>query len=557
MLAAIFDWILAASLRASVLAMIVLVLQPLLWRHVSARVLYALWLPVLVVLVTPVRPASRWSIESVFVGSPSPPPPVTPGDGPPFSRPAPAALPTKASAPPPASFDWRAMLPRAWAGGTAALLGFGGLSLLLTLRRFRRERQAVSQELAAEVASLAREAGLRRVPEVWLASAIRSPAITGVLRPVLLLPARFGRHFTAGEAQLILRHELLHVKRHDLPLNAVMCLLIALHWFNPLLWLAFLKARADREAACDAQVLESAPPQRRREYGHALIKAQTAFPPPLPSLGFVGLFQRGAVLRSRIRSIASGRQTHPAVKLLSSLCVTVMTFLGITRAATPADAEVIIEARFIEVTSEPNRPDDLEKVVVALLDGLKAPRKDGKPLIAVLDDPQFQVAMRRLSQRERVDLMSTPSLVTRAGQKASIKVGREMTFPPEKMIPPQEVGVTLNVLPAIAGHGSYDVTMEPRIVEFVRLAKDSNGKEQPVLSERKAHARVLMKPGQTAVLDLGSRTDEQRVEEEGADGSIVASRTDRFTRRAIAFITTRAAEPARAKPSETGSSRGK
>jgi beta-lactamase regulating signal transducer with metallopeptidase domain len=111
---------------------------------------------------------------------------------------------------------------------------------------------------------------------------------------------------------------------------------MALHWFNPLLWLAFFMARADREAACDAQVLANATPQRRSEYGHALLKVEAAFAPLRLSLGFVGMLQRGAALRARIRSIAQPSRTRPLAGLLATLCITGMTFLGVTRAEKPA-----------------------------------------------------------------------------------------------------------------------------------------------------------------------------------------------------------------------------
>ena len=245
------------------------------------------------------------------------------------------------------------------------------------------------------------------------------------------------------------------------------------------------------------------------------------------------------------------------MKLLATLSVFIMTFLGITRATTSTGENIIIEAKLIEITSEPNQPDDVEKVVAGLLDGLEVRREDGKPLFAVLGDSQYQVAMRRLSQRKRVDLMAAPRLVTPAGQKASIKVGREMTFPPEKKIPNLELGFTLDVMPERAANGLLDITVDSRLVEFEGLQRSASGIERPVLNERKAHDRVSMKPGETALIDLGSKIDTQRVEEEGADGKVIAAKTNRFTRRAIAFVTARTAEPARAKVAAAGFTTGK
>ena len=331
----IFDWLIAASLRSSALTLLVFALQWLLQRHLSPRWRYSLWLPVLVVLIAPVLPESRWSIESVFQPKPQP---VEVHSAPLIADIAPVSLPS--IAPPvvsaPAPLDWNQIQLVTWALGACLLLLIGSVSFLGSLLRFRQSRESVSDDLLSLLDAISREVGLRHSPQVLVAPAIQSPAVTGLLRPTLLLPAGFERDFTAEEARLILQHELTHLKRHDLPLNTLLCVLMALHWFNPLLWLAFFKARADREAACDAQVLVNATPQRRSEYGHALLKVEAAFAPFRLSLGFIGMLQRGAALRARIRSIAQPSRTRPLAGLLATLCITCMTFLGVTRAEKPA-----------------------------------------------------------------------------------------------------------------------------------------------------------------------------------------------------------------------------
>lgn len=80
-------------------------------------------------------------------------------------------------------------------------------------------------------------------------------------------------------------HEFTHLKHYDLPLNWVMCMLQAMHWFNPLLWFAFARMRADRELACDARVLSIDATDRRAEYGGALLKLQCMTPTHALSLG--------------------------------------------------------------------------------------------------------------------------------------------------------------------------------------------------------------------------------------------------------------------------------
>ncbi|MGV3660910.1 MAG: M56 family metallopeptidase [Prosthecobacter sp.] len=335
----LFDWLLAASLRASVLTLAVLALQLVLHRHLSPRWRYALWLPVLAVLLMPVHAESRWSIENAFLSAiqPEAQAPALPGVVPSEILPpptlpelaAPAVTPT---APP---IDWQRLGIMLWVAVASGILLSGILSFSRILSRFKATRQPVGEKLQTLISQTAQEVGLRREPQVWIAPGISSPAVTGLLRPALLLPERFDHAFTLSEVRLILQHELTHLKRHDLPVNALLCLLMALHWFNPLLWLAFFKVRADREAACDAQVLEDAPHARRVEYGHALLKVESAFSPLSLSLGFVGIFQRGTALRSRIRAIATQRRAHPLMNAVAILSIMLMTFFGVTRAETP------------------------------------------------------------------------------------------------------------------------------------------------------------------------------------------------------------------------------
>jgi bla regulator protein blaR1 len=328
----LFDWLLAASLRASLLTLATLLIQAALHRHLDARMRYALWLPVLIVLLMPVLPQSRWSIEHVFQ-TPHPQAQIIPAPIAPVEEQTPVVF--EAPTPMPAPINWKGLLLLTWAGVSAGILIFGCVSFVLTLRGFKKARRPASEELLDTLAQIAREMHLRHVPQVLIASSVSSPAVTGLLRPTLLLPAEFDREFTPAESRLVLKHELMHLKRGDLPLNALMCVLMALHWFNPLLWLAFFKIRTDREAACDAQVLHDAPNDRRIEYGHALLKVETAFCPRGFSLGFVGIFQRGSALRYRIQAIAAKRAPHPAMQALVTMTIVLMTFFGITRAQQP------------------------------------------------------------------------------------------------------------------------------------------------------------------------------------------------------------------------------
>ena len=101
------------------------------------------------------------------------------------------------------------------------------------------------------------------------------PAVVGLLRPRIVLPADFEQRYDAGERELILCHERIHVARRDLWANAAAAALRALFWFNPLLHYAAWRFRRDQELACDERVV-ARHPQRRRDYAGAMLKTQMA-----------------------------------------------------------------------------------------------------------------------------------------------------------------------------------------------------------------------------------------------------------------------------------------
>ncbi|WP_395737117.1 M56 family metallopeptidase [Prosthecobacter sp.] len=437
----LFDWLLAASLRASLLTLVTLLIQAAVHRHLGARMRYALWLPTLIVLLMPVLPQSRWSIERVFQ-SPAPevnlsPLPVSPvttnSETVVFEAPAPHVEP----------IPWERLFLVAWAVIAASMLLLGSFSFILTLRRFKHLRHPVRKELLDTLAQIASEVRLSCVPRVLIAPAVSSPAVTGLLRPTLLLPAEFDHEFTPAEARLVLKHELMHIKRGDLPLNALMCVLMALHWFNPLLWIAFFKVRADREAACDAQVLHDAPSERRIAYGHALLKVETAFCPRGLSLGFVGIFQRGAALRSRIRSIAAHRNTHPVMKSLLMLCMVVMTFFGITRAQQPKPAEdaplIALEIKIIE----------FKKATDWNFGGRLPPEETLSFLYSEMSPEDLAVQLREAMKSDDSSATSYPRIVT--ADKKEVVVKSVVNTPVKGTYLP--IGLVLKLTPAL--HGTH------------------------------------------------------------------------------------------------------
>lgn len=98
------------------------------------------------------------------------------------------------------------------------------------------------------------------------------PALVGVVRPRIVLPADFAARFDAIQQRLVIAHEREHLRRGDHVANLLATIWRCLHWFNPLPVWALPIFLHDQELACDAGVI-AAYPRERRLYGEALLTA--------------------------------------------------------------------------------------------------------------------------------------------------------------------------------------------------------------------------------------------------------------------------------------------
>lgn len=353
----VFEWLLAATLRASVLVAAVLLIQMILRRWLSAGWRHALWLPMLAVLVLPVLPEASFGLfpkvaehpttaSEVFVSSSG------------FNEtsisamPAPEVEAEMKTAPAinvAAPMNYFAI---AWLVGACGVLAAGIIGYRQNMLRIRTNAITADRILQASIDEAAREVGLKRAPQTLISSSVASPAVTGFIRPILLLPANFTEDFSASEVRLILLHEFTHLKRLDLQLNWLVCVLQAAHWFNPLLWFAFARMRADREAACDASVLSIDSKDYRAEYGNALLKLECVAPSRMLSLGFVGIFERGSEIKSRIKEISEYRPNRFLWQAVGGSIVTLLMIFGITKGQEAKPQEVAVAPAELKVDEE-------------------------------------------------------------------------------------------------------------------------------------------------------------------------------------------------------------
>lgn len=106
---------------------------------------------------------------------------------------------------------------------------------------------------------------------IYIADEIQSPFVIGFLHPKIYLPCGLSEK----EQEYIILHEQHHIKRLDHICKAVAFLALCIHWFNPLVWVAFVLAGKDMEMSCDEAVVREMGDGIRAEYSASLLALAT------------------------------------------------------------------------------------------------------------------------------------------------------------------------------------------------------------------------------------------------------------------------------------------
>lgn len=149
--------------------------------------------------------------------------------------------------------------------------------------------------------------------QVWLADHLSSPFVLGLFRPRIFLPSDLPKE----ERGYILFHERTHIRRLDPCFRALAWLAAVIHWFNPLVWLAFYLAGKDMEISCDEAVLRNIGRDIRADYSSTLLRLSTGKRLPIGPLAF-----GDGRLQSRIKHVLHYKK--PALWVINLALITVL-----------------------------------------------------------------------------------------------------------------------------------------------------------------------------------------------------------------------------------------
>ena len=195
-----------------------------------------------------------------------------------------------------------------WLAGMVLLLAYSLVSLLRLRRR-----------LVGTV---------RLRDNIYLADHIPSPFVMGLFRPKIYLPSTL----TETERGYILRHEQYHLRRRDHLVKFLSFLALCIHWFNPLVWAAFVLSGKDMEMSCDEAVVRELGEDIRADYSASLLSLATG---RRIVAGMPLAFGEGDT-GSRIRNLLNWKRPRPWVM---AVCAVVCVGLIALCAANPGGTD--------------------------------------------------------------------------------------------------------------------------------------------------------------------------------------------------------------------------
>lgn len=138
-----------------------------------------------------------------------------------------------------------------WLAGIAVLLLYSVVSLIQLQNRLKSE--------------------VHDKENVYLAEHLATPFVLGVIRPRIYLPAAL----SPEEKQYILLHEQIHIRRFDHVVRVLSFIVLSIHWFNPLVWVAFFLCGKDMEMSCDEAVIKRLGNDVKKDYSSSLLALAT------------------------------------------------------------------------------------------------------------------------------------------------------------------------------------------------------------------------------------------------------------------------------------------
>ncbi|HZJ00390.1 MAG TPA: M56 family metallopeptidase, partial [Gemmatimonadaceae bacterium] len=249
-----------------------------------------------------------------------------------------------------------------WLAGSVLLLGRMVIARISLARLTRKSSLLDNAEWTGFVLRESFHLGIERRIRLFASDRVSTPLAAGVTDAFIILPSS-ASEWTDGHKEIVLRHELSHIARGDALVCVLSGIACALYWFNPLVWIASRKLRAEQERACDDSVITLGTPPV--EYAsHLLEVARSARNIGMSSFVSVAM-ARPSQLEGRLLAVLNNRRRNSLTRTrrAGTVMVALLLLLGVS-ALRPMRAEsaVIVASQTAPVFVTAALPESEHKV---------------------------------------------------------------------------------------------------------------------------------------------------------------------------------------------------
>lgn len=218
-----------------------------------------------------------------------------------------------------------------WIAGLAAMLVMGIISYLRLVRQV--------------------SASVNIGDNVFINDYIKSPFVLGFLRPRIYIPSSL----TEYEKEYVIAHENAHIKRRDYVIKPLGYMLLSLHWFNPLVWVAYIFLCRDIESACDERVVSKLDADGKKNYSDILLRLSV----PNKSLRACPVAFGEIGIKSRVKSVLSYKKPELWIVVVACVLTAVLSVGFLTNPVSAEEINVVSEEECIsEAIISANKTDE-------------------------------------------------------------------------------------------------------------------------------------------------------------------------------------------------------
>lgn len=361
MISKLFLWVLYSSIAAGILSLIIILIKLIFNDRIGPRFHHALWLLVLIRLLTPVVPESPLSILNLlpakiqnFIDSKK----TAVLDASAFSA---EGYDHDISGEVNSyrdhgrnyyendyvlsfeeySNDQGKETSAGYALRIASLTWFAGflsmaLSALTAMFKFKGKaiyfRRLAEPDIVSLLEDCLKKLEIKSGISIYTDESFKSPCISGIIRPRIYLPEGICSKISGKQLMHILLHELVHCKRKDSVYNLLGTIAVMIHWFNPVVWFAAKRMKLLREIASDAYVLEILGEEEIMPYGMTMVNLSRMFFNEHSQLSLISFFETKNQIKRRIHMIKAFKKGSYKISAAAVICCILIGSITLTNA---------------------------------------------------------------------------------------------------------------------------------------------------------------------------------------------------------------------------------